>query len=118
MKWSDKRTGPFTIIKEAHKNSDSYVLDLPTSWNVFPVFHTSLLTPYNANKMEGRVQPPPPPVVVDGDEEYKIEKIVSSCKHYGTVQYLVKWVGYPLDKKSDWINEYSYVMHRNYCKSF
>ena len=67
-KWSDKRTGPFTIIKEAHKNSDSYVLDLPKSWNVFPIFHMSLLTPYRANQFADRVQEPPAPVVIDGDE--------------------------------------------------
>ena len=78
-KWSDKRTGPFTIIKEAHKNSDLYVLDLPPSWNVFPVFHTSLLTPYHDNNFDDRVQPPPPPVVVDGDEEYEIEKIAANA---------------------------------------
>ena len=104
-KWSDKRTGPFVIIKEAHKNSDLYVLDLPPSWNVFPVFHTSLLTPYHDNNFDDRVQPPPPPVVVDGDEEYEIEKNVAERKRYGIKQYLVKWVGYPLDEKSDWINE-------------
>ncbi|RZK29128.1 MAG: hypothetical protein EOO61_21125 [Hymenobacter sp.] len=93
------------MIKEAHKNSNSYVLDLPKSWNVFPVFHTSLLAPYHQNEIDGRVQPPPPSVVIDGDKEYEIEAIVDQRKRYGTVQYLVKWVGYPLDEKSDWINK-------------
>ena len=51
------------------------------------------------------MQPPPPPVVVDGDEEYEIEKIVAKRKRYGKKQYIVKWVSYPLDEKSDWINE-------------
>ena len=66
-KWSDKQTGPFTIIKEAHKNSDLYVLDLPKSWNVFPIFHTSRLTPYRANQFANCVQEPLAPVVIDGD---------------------------------------------------
>ena len=105
VKWSDKRTGPFVIIKEAHKDSDSYVLDLPKSWNVYPVFHTSLLTPYHENNIDGRVQPPPPAVVIDGDEEYEIESVVARRKHYGNIQYLVKWVGYPLNEKDNWISE-------------
>lgn len=28
-KWSDKRVGPFKVIKESHKGNDSYLLDLP-----------------------------------------------------------------------------------------
>lgn len=69
------------------------------------MFHTSLLAPYHKNSIDGRVQPPPPSVVIDGDEEYEIESIVDSRKRHGTVQYLVKWVGYPLDEKSDWIDK-------------
>ena len=89
-KWSDKRTGPFKVVKEAHVGSDAYVLDLPKSWNVYPVFHTSLLTPYHANTIADRVQPPPPAVVIEGDKEYKIEKIVDQRKRYGRTQYLVQ----------------------------
>ena len=55
--------------------------------------------------MENRVQPPPPPVVIEGDKEYKIEAIVASQKHYRKTQYLIKWTGYPLDKKNNWIAE-------------
>jgi hypothetical protein len=104
-KWSDKRTGPYTIVKEAHPGSESYVLDLPKSWNVYPVFHTSLLTPYRENNIDGRDQVHPPPVIIDGDEEYEIEQIVASRRRYGKIQYLVKWKGYPIDEKNDWFNE-------------
>ena len=72
---------------------------------MFPIFHTSLLTPYRANQFADRVQEPPAPVVIDGDEEYEIERIVDYRKQRGNVQYLVKWLGYPLDKKNDWISE-------------
>jgi len=104
-KWTDKRTGPYTIVKEAHEGSESYVLDLPTTWNVYPVFHTSLLTPYKMNTLDNRVQPPPPPVIIDGDEEFEIEKVVDCRKRYNRTQYLVKWTGYPVDEKNNWIDE-------------
>ena len=105
VKWSDKCTGPFVVIKEAHKDSDSYVLDLPKSWNVYPVFHTSLLIPFHKNKIANRVQPPPPAVVINGDEEFEIEKIVDQHKRYGRMQYSVKWTGYPVNEKNDWLDE-------------
>jgi len=31
----------------------------------------------------------PPPVVIEGEEEYKVEKILSKRKKYGKVKYLV-----------------------------
>jgi hypothetical protein len=105
VKWSDKRTGPYKIVKEAHEGSDSYVLELPSSWNVYPVFHTSLLTPFKEYTEDPRSQPPPPPIVVDDNEEYEIERIVDRRVRYKKVQYLVKWAGYDLDEKNDWIHE-------------
>ena len=93
VKWSDKRTGPYTIIKEENLGSDLYVLQLPKSWNVYLVFHT-LLTPYCQNTFDNCVQPLLPAVVIDGNKEYEIEKIVDSRVCYGHTQYLVKWVGY------------------------
>ena len=117
-KWSDKRTGPYKIIKEAHPNSDSYVLDLPSSWSVYPVFHTSLLTPYHANTIDGRAQPPSPAVIIDGDEEYEIECIVNVRRYYNKLQYLVKWVGYPIDERNDWYDEDGLVHAQALLKEF
>ena len=47
----------------------------------------------------------PPPDLVDGEEEYEIEKVVDSrCFGRGRVlQYLVKWKGYP-DSENQWVN--------------
>ena len=39
----------------------------------------------------------PPPDLVDGEEEYKVERIVTH-RHFGRskrLQYLIKWKGYP-----------------------
>jgi len=46
-----------------------------------------------------RKQPPPPPIIKN-DEEYEVEKILDKRKHYGKIQYLIKWKGYPLSEAS------------------
>ena len=38
------------------------------------VFHVSLLKPYNKN---GRHQAPPPALLVEGEEEFEVEEILS-----------------------------------------
>jgi Chromo (CHRromatin Organisation MOdifier) domain len=66
---------------------------------VHPVFHVSLLKPYS-----GVPTNPPSPIVVDGEEEYVVQKIIRHRKPKGRRQYLVRWEGY--DHASDeWIDE-------------
>ncbi|PRP78085.1 hypothetical protein PROFUN_13894 [Planoprotostelium fungivorum] len=93
-KWADKWIGPYCILKEAHPGSSSYVLSLPPSIKIYPVFHTSLLTPYVENTLVGRKRPAPPPVVIDGEQEYEVKAILDVRKRYGKTQYLVSWKGY------------------------
>jgi hypothetical protein len=59
-----------------------------------PVFHVSLLEPYHANEIKGRILPPPAPVEIEGEDEYEVESILDSRIRYRKLQYLVKWVGY------------------------
>ena len=55
--------------------------------------------------MHGANYQRPPPDLVDGEEEYKIEKVIDSrCFGRGrALQYLVKWKGYP-DSENQWVN--------------
>jgi hypothetical protein len=48
---------------------------------------------------------PPPPDLMDGMEEYEVEKVLDSHWHGRgrKLQYLVKWVGYP-DSDNQWVN--------------
>jgi Chromo (CHRromatin Organisation MOdifier) domain len=80
-------------------------LELPTQWNIHPVFHTSLLTPYTETPSHGPNFTRPPPDLIDGEAEYKVEQIRShrtwgQCK---TLQYLIKWKGYP-ESDNTWEN--------------
>lgn len=92
------------------------------------VFHVSLLKPY---RRDGRVQPPPIPIVVDGEEWFTVERILSHrdievnikrrTKHSPAKtkqlrQYLVKWLGYG-DEHNSWEPEEGVSMldvYKNY----
>ena len=94
-KLAPKRYGPFKIIKEI--SSVAYQIKLPASWNIHDVFHASLLSPYHETTAHGPNYSRPPPDIVEGEEEYAVEKIINHHEDKRTkrVQYLIKWQGYP-----------------------
>ena len=66
--------------------------------------HASLLTPYRENEVHGRNFPAPPPDLIEGEEEYEIEKIL---RHRGSPMaqmFLIRWKGYSAEEDS-WIAE-------------
>jgi hypothetical protein len=84
----------------------NYHLELPTQWSIHPVFHIDLLTPYKETTMHGPNFTRPTPELIDGEEEYSVEKILDSW-HFGRrrrLQYLVKWEGYP-DADNMWVDK-------------
>ena len=94
-KLNPKRYGPFKIIKEI--SPVAYQLQLPSSWNIHPVFHASLLSPYHETPSHGPNFSRPPPDLIDNEEEYKVEQI-KAHRNFGRSkrpQYLIKWKGYP-----------------------
>jgi hypothetical protein len=93
-----KRLGPFTVVKKI--GLQAYQLRLPKSMKVHDVFHVSLLEPYHESTIPNRVPPPPPPVVVDDHQEFEVEEILDSKRVRKTLQYLVKWKGYPVSENS------------------
>jgi hypothetical protein len=91
-KLSHKCLGPFKVIEQVGKSS--YRLKLPGSMKVHPVFHVSLLYPHPTNDFNQQLIPPPPVVTPEGEEEYKVEKIINSQKISCKVEYGVRWKGY------------------------
>jgi len=90
-----KRLGPFKILRVVGDSQMAFKLELPHQMRIHPVFHVSLLTPYQANIIPGRRQPTsPPPIIIHGEEEYEVERVLDSRIWYGKLQYYVDWKGY------------------------
>jgi hypothetical protein len=103
-KLAPRRHGPFKITQVM--SAVNYRLELPTQWSIHPMFHIDLLTPYKETMMHGPNFTRPTPELIDGEEEYSVEKILDS-RHFGRrrrLQYLVKWEGYP-DAENMWVDK-------------
>jgi hypothetical protein len=42
--------------------------------------------------LPGQLQEPGPPIVVNGQEEWDVDKVLASRGYYGKLQYRVQWV--------------------------
>ena len=93
-KLAPKRYGPFTIIDDI--GPVTFKLKLPEHWKIHPVFHASLLTPYKETEEHGQNFPSPPPDLIDGEEEYEVERVINSRRfgRHKKLQYLLRWKGY------------------------
>ena len=94
-KLAPKRYGPFTITKQI--NPVTYQLILPATWQIHPVFHASLLSPYVETDAHGPNYSRPPPDLIGGEEFYEVEQIRGHRRHGHSrmLQYLIKWKGSP-----------------------
>ena len=96
-KLSDRRLGPYPV--ERHVGKYAYRLTHPPPMRcLHPVFNVVKLTPAPDDPIIGRHQnPPPPPELIDGEEEYIVEKVLNSRLFRRKLQYLVKWEGYGVE---------------------
>jgi hypothetical protein len=109
-KFDQKKQGPFRITKVVSRSAVR--VDLPRRWRIHDVFHVSLLEPYRQATIAGQVQPTPDEVLrragelAEGAEafsdEYTPEEIVRSQRFGRTIEYLVRWEGYPGEKDWTW----------------
>jgi hypothetical protein len=98
-KLSDPYTGPFRVV--AVKGDVNVELELPPSLKrIHPVFHVDRLKRYVRSTVEWpsrEQQDRPPPVLVDGEEEWEVEKIVG--KRESTVAVEAEAAGADDDSK-------------------
>jgi hypothetical protein len=76
-KLAPKRYGPFEIVKQV--SPVAYKIKLPTSMKIHDVFHIDLLIPYTETEAYGEMHPHPLPELIDGEEEYEVEEILTDC---------------------------------------
>ena len=87
MKLAPRRYRPFKV---AAKISDvAYQLKLPDTWKIHNIFHASLLTPYKEMDKHRPNFLEPPPDLIDGKEEWEIEKILGHRTYWKKKQYLI-----------------------------
>ena len=91
-KLAPRRYGPFPIIKKLSKVA--YRLRLPACWHIHNVFHASLLTPFTSSPQSSQKLSSPLPDLVDGNEEWEVERILQDKFIRGKQHFLVRWKGY------------------------
>jgi len=78
-KLAPRRYGPFVVAAQISKVA--YRLHLPSTWKIHNIFHASLLTPYKETDQHGPNFIKLPPDIIEGEEEWKVEKILKECSH-------------------------------------
>ena len=87
-----KYMGSYKVVKVI--SPVSYKLAFPASFKLHPVVHVSQLKKYKHTSSLSNKHSPPPPEIVEGKEEFEVEKILDKRKRYNRAEYLVKWKGY------------------------
>jgi Chromo (CHRromatin Organisation MOdifier) domain len=69
------------------------------------LFNKDAATPAKGESAAGssgrrRKKTRPEPVVVNGVEEYQVERILDQRKHRNSLEFLVKWKNYPMSEAS------------------
>ena len=91
-KLAPRREGPFEIVQVI--SPMAYKLWLLPTWKIHDVFHASLLLSYREIPEHRSNFSNPSPDLIGGEEEYKIDKILSHHGTRGWRQYLVSWKEY------------------------
>ena len=96
--------GPFFVLKRVGKVA--YELELPQTWRIHPIFHPSLLRPFNTSTWSIPTDPAAEELELEDNEPYDVERLLRwrwrgpSGRRYK--EFLVLWTGYPIDEAS-WI---------------
>jgi hypothetical protein len=72
----------------------AFQLQLPPTWKIHNVFHTSLLLSYRETAEHRPNYSDPPGNLIGGEEEFELDQILSHRGAQGRRQYLVSWKGY------------------------
>jgi Chromo (CHRromatin Organisation MOdifier) domain len=96
-KFMPRFDGPY-MVTDVDEEHSTVTLDLPNSPNIFPTFHTSMVTPYIENDpslFPNREFSQPQAITMeDGSSEYLIRDIIDERRCGNGFRYLVRWTGY------------------------
>ena len=86
-KLTEHFVGPYKV--KAIISSNAIELDLPSTVRIHPVVNVSQVQRYRS-QVEGQRKEMPQPVVIEGEEEWEVEKIMNKRKVQGKEKYLVR----------------------------
>jgi len=79
--------GPYKI--KGIISSNTIELDLPKSIKIHPVVNVSRVRLYTS-QVKGQKKVPPKPVIIEGEEEFEVEKIINKRIVRGKEKFLVR----------------------------
>jgi len=83
--------GPYKV--KGIVSSNAIELELPNSIKIHPVVNVSRVRLYKS-QVKRQKKIPPKPVIVEGEEEFEVEKILNKKTVRGKEKFLVRWKGY------------------------
>jgi len=90
-KLTEHFVGPYKV--KGIVSSNAIELELPKSIKIHPVVNISRVRLYKP-QVEGQKKTPPKLVIIEGEEEFKVEKILNKRMVWGKDKFLVWWKGY------------------------
>jgi len=78
-------------------SSNAIELELPKSIRIHPVVNVSRVRLYKP-QVEGQKKTLPKLVIIEGEEEFEVEKIINKRTVRGKEKFLVRWKGYMAEK--------------------
>ena len=94
-KLTEHFVGPYKV--KGIVSSNAIELELPKSIKIHPVVNISRVRLYKP-QVEGQKKTPPKLVIIEGEEEFEVEKILNKRTVWGKVKFLVWWKGYTVEK--------------------
>jgi len=73
--------------------SNAIELELPNSIKIHSVVNVSRVQLYKS-QVKGQKKIPPKPVIIEGEEEFEVEKILNKRMVRGKKKFLVRWKDY------------------------
>jgi len=93
-KLTERFVGPYRIKKIV--SSNAIELELPSTVKIHPVVNVSRIRRY-VGQVEGQKKEQPLPVIIEGKEEWEVERILNKRWVRGKDKYLVRWKGFTVE---------------------
>jgi len=86
-KLMERFVGPYKVKRIISNNMVE--LELPRTIRIHPVVNVSRIRRYR-EQVQGQKKQPAFLVIIEGEEEYEVEKIINKRKRYGKWEYLIR----------------------------